>query len=315
MQTLGVAGRDEKLATFAQICSRHGVGLELWVPDGDIPEDLPENVEVIERAALADIPLILFLEPIETARATANKLGDVITGRHVVVHASRDLEVESAKTVSTILREETATHRIGFITGPMRSVDIQAGSSASATVYSRFPEVHEFLVDALVSPTFRLYRSKELQAAEIAAAYVRVIAFVWGVAAGMEQGASVGATLFARGLAEVARVAKAHGGSEQAVFGMSGAGNLFAEVQAPLGVEAEMGRAAVKFGDFEVDQMEEHFGVSARRLYDLIGVCSRLCKESNIDGRIVRAAAAMVSNEMDTIEAARFLMTLPVLDE
>lgn len=315
MQTLGVAGRGEKLGSFAQLCARRGVTLKLWVPDGSAPEDLGENVELIEREALADTPLILFLESIDHARQTANLLGDVVSGRHVVVHASRDIEVDSLKTVSTILREETATHRIGFITGPMRGVDVQQGSSASATVYSRFPEVHEFLVETLVSPTFRLYRSKELQAAEIAAAYSRVIAFVWGVAAGMQQGASVGATLFARGLAEIGRVVSAHGGSERAVFGMSGAGNLFADVQAPVAVEAEMGKAAVKLGDFEVEQMEEKFGESARRLYDLIGVCSRLCQETGIEGRIAKAAAAMVSNEMDTLEAAKFLMTLPVLDE
>lgn len=313
MQTIGVVGRSRELEVFARICERNGVEPLFW--ESEEGECLPENVRRVELRELSDTPLIFFLEPIETARVMARRLGDVISGRHVVVHTSRELEQQTLATMSTILREETSTHRIGFMTGPMRAVDIERGLSASATVYSRFPEVHEMLVSALVSPTFRLYRSDELASAEIAAAYTRVIAFVWGVAHAMSQGGSVGATLFARGLAEIARVVEASGGAQQAVFGMSGAGNLFADVQEPFSADVMLGREAVVRGNFEVEQMIELFGDVAKSLYDLIGGLDRHCELAGIEGRIAKAALSMVSHEMDTVQAAKYLMTLPVLDE
>ena len=197
----------------------------------------------------------------------------------------------------------------------MRHVDIQSGMSAGCTVYSRFPEIHELMAELLVSRRFRLYRSTDLVGAEIVSIHTRVIAFVWGIAMGMKQGASVGATLFARGLAETGRLTRALGGQERTVFGMSGAGHLFADTQDPVSLDARIGMESVKQGRFLLDEMNETFGPSAKSLREATSTLIQFCEEARIDAAILETAEALMSAKMSTLEAAHYLMHIPVLDE
>ena len=84
-----------------------------------------------------------------------------------------------------------------------------------------------------------------------------------GVARGMQQGPSVDAILFARGLAEIGRFIAERGGVERTVFGMAGAGNLFADARDPGSVDYRMGLAALRQGDFRMEEMREAFGAAA----------------------------------------------------
>lgn len=314
INAVGVVGRQERFKTLATITAANGVHLKVWEPE-KTSGALPEHATRVSLEELADAPLIFLCVEVEDARAAARRLGDVISGRHAVVHMSRALEEGSGATLSEMLRDELATHRIAFLTGPMRQVDVDNDLNSACTVYSRFPEIHALAEEVLVSPRFRLYRSRDLAGAEAVAAYTRIIAFVYGVGLGMKQGASVGATLFARGLAEVGRVAIAKGGEEHTVFGMAGAGNLFADTQDPVSVDVQMGIASVELEDFHVEQMVERFGPSAQRLFDLVQVMHVYCEREGIVASIIKTAQAMMTEEMNTKEAARYLMTLPVLDE
>lgn len=317
MNRIAIAGRQARFPALVRLCQVTGTRVALWDPDGLAPPSgsMPEGVESVELDALIETPLVLFCVGAERAREAARALGDVIGGRHVVVHTSRDLEPETSAPLSKVLREETATHRVGFLTGPMRGVDIEQGLSSSCTVYSHFPEVHEFLEEALVSERFRLYRSEDLEGAEITAAYARIIAIIWGIGLGMEQGGSVGATLFARGLAEIGRLIAGRGGQERTVFGMSGAGNLFADVQAPHSVEVEVGRAMVAQGGFEAEAMRERFGPVIDRLRELVGAMHDHSQSAGLRAGICQTAHQLFTGELDVAGAAHHLMTLPVLDE
>lgn len=313
MSVVGIVGDSERVRAIAQLSVETGTRVLAWSPEG-AREGLA-GVTYTDVAAFADVPLIFFDPEIASAREVARELGDHITGRHVIVHLLDGLEPGSAELFSDVLREETATHRIGFLTGPMRGKDVEEGLGAAATSFSRFPEVHQMVEDALVSDRFRLYRSSDLVGAQIAAACVHAIAFVYGVGVGMKQGASVGATVFARGLAETSRVVEAAGGEERTVFGMSGAGNLFARVGTMDSVDVALGLAAVEFGAFDRDKMSERFGQAAVRFETALGTLEQFCSKLAVDTNINSAAFAIVNQEKSTAEAALELMTLPVFDE
>lgn len=312
---VGVVGYSERVSELAQLCKKTKTELHFWEPEDEPRASLPKGVKRVGLEQLSECALIFFCTPASRARMVARVLGEYITGHHVIVHLSRELEPDSNNLLSQVLRQETATHRIGFLTGPFRADDIKAGRSASATLFSRFPEVHGLLQETLVSPTFRVYRSTDLVGAQLAAAYSRVIAFVYGVGLGMKQGTGVGSTLFARGLAEIGRVVAASEGEERTVFGMSGAGNLFADVQEPFSMEVRLGQECVALGSYDVETLSKTFGDTPERFAELVRTVNETCTARRVSSNICEAALAMVENRLDTISAATHLMTLPVLDE
>lgn len=318
---VGLVGYDQSVEALVLLCKQTKTKLTFWTPEDapDMPGKLPAGVK---RAKSLDeltssCQLIFFCSAPGIARSVARALGERVRANHVIVHTSRALEPGSSTLLSQVLREETATHRIGFLTGPFRTDEIRAQKSSAATLYSRFPEVHGLAQDVLVSPAFRLYRSTDLVGAQLAASYARVIAFVHGVALGMEQGAGVSATLFARGLAEISRVVLANHGEERTVFGMSGAGNLFVDVQPHTeSDEVKIGRRCVALGSFDVATLNEEFGSDApERFAALVREMNHTCETCGVVSNIGEAALAMVEGRLGTREAAMHLMTLPVLDE
>lgn len=315
MERVGLVGCSSDAEVLSMLLGGAGTQIAFWDPDEARQGPKGEHIERVALEALRETPLIFFCVDIERARVIGRHLGDVITGSHVLVHTSRELEPETLKTVSQVLREETATHRFGLLTGPMVREDIEAGLVSAASCASRFPEVHTLLQECLITERFRLYRTEDILGAEIAATYTRVIAFVMGVARGMQQGPSVDAILFARGLAEIGRFIAERGGVERTVFGMAGAGNLFADARDPGSVDYRMGLAALRQGDFRMEEMREAFGTAAGDLARMIDSLYKESQSGRADMSIFRAAHGLVVGSMGTPEAVQFLMTLPVLQD
>jgi glycerol-3-phosphate dehydrogenase (NAD(P)+) len=78
----------------------------------------------------------------------------------------------------------------------------------------------------LATDTLRLYGSADITGAALGGAAKNVIAIAAGVVTGAGLGENARAALITRGLAEIARLAKALGGRAETVSGLSGLGDL-----------------------------------------------------------------------------------------
>ena len=308
MSDVGIVGRSGEFGALSRLLGHTGSKGKLWeLGKGGGGGKLPGGVKRVSLEEMGEVPLIFFCAPIEQARATAIKLGEVLTGRHVVVHTLRGVEVGGA-VVSQILEEETPTRRIGFLTGPMVAEDIEGHRGASGLIASRFPEAHELLCPVLVYPGFRVYRSQDLEGSQWMAIAMRVLAFVCGVALELDRGGSVQATLQARGLAEAGRLIVAMGGTWRTVSGLSGVGNLLADTHGGGSQEVVMGREFV--------QGKGEGGKQVAGLKQTIEALMGKFEAYGIkDAHIYAAARAMLAGKLKARDAAGFLMKLPVLDE
>ena len=72
----------------------------------------------------------------------------------------------------------------------------------------------------------RVYYSADLVGVEIGGAVKNVMAIAAGISDGMGLGLNARAALITRGLAEIARLGAALGGSSETIFGLTGAGDL-----------------------------------------------------------------------------------------
>ena len=309
---VAIVGEGERFDAVASLLGAAGHAICAWRHDGR-DADFGEGIEEVELEALRETPLIFVAVPMSSLRLVARAIGDVLTGRHAVVHASHSLEAGSLATGSDVLREETPTRRFGFVTGPMRSDDVQRGLPASGVCASAFPEVWELAEEALVHPGFRLYRSTDIAGAEIAAAYTRIIAMAAGVAHEMKLGHSVQATLFARGLAEAARFAASRGANERTTFGLAGAANLHLDTTAPGSPDFRVGRHALAARRFDAAEIAATFGTTGRDLLQLVE--SLAAGSPAVRTHILHACHSMVSGASSPEEAVARLMTLPALDD
>lgn len=311
MKRVGFIGTSAAPSVAQQILARGVCDVATWYPD-DI-EDVGKAEETAELRELANVPLIVFSAPIEACRPLARRLGDFLTGRHVIVHTVRSLEPGSLKSVSTILREETPTQRVGFVSGPMRPEDLSTERPGAAVCASHFPEVHDLVEEAMVSQYFRLYRSQDLAGAELSSAYGRIIAVMSGLVDGLDLGASLQATLFARGLAEMARFVVFRDGYERTTFGLSGAGNLYADTHGEGSLDFQMGRHLADGNG--ANSLEEIFGNAAREILALMRAFSRVGSAASLELHLLQGMQAIVDEKVPAHKVVEALMTLPTLYE
>jgi glycerol-3-phosphate dehydrogenase (NAD(P)+) len=115
---------------------------------------------------------------------------------------------------------------VAVMSGPSFAHDIAVDSPAGVTLACADRGLGERLAQAIGTPRFRTYLSDDVIGALIGGVLKNVIAIACGVAIGMKLGESTRATLFARGLAEMARLGVAMGARLETFMGLSGAGDL-----------------------------------------------------------------------------------------
>lgn len=313
MKKVGFIGCPDLSSVARQALTMAECDLAVWYPENTArPKD---NAQAVELTALSATPLIVFSAPLNQCRPLARRLGDVITGRHIVVHTVRGLEPETLKTVSDILQEETPTQRLGFVTGPMRAEDLSAGRPGSGVCASLFPEVHDLIEEAMVSPAFRLYRSKDLVGAEISAAYGRVVSLMSGLVDGLNLGASLQATLFARGLAEMSRFVIFRGGYERTTFGLSGCGNLFADTHTDGNVDFQIGRFLAEGPDDVATSLVTEFGTPAEEILAMMNSFREVGSSAELELPLLDGVLALINQGLPPQKVVQALMSLPTLYE
>lgn len=319
MTIVGFVGNGTSFEVLSHLLHKAGTEILHWQPD-HIPTDnantsLPAHVQKAELEQMASVPLIFYAVPIHLARQTGRQLGDVISGRQIIVHTSRSLEPATLKSVSEILKEETPTQRFGFLNGPAEIADIQANKPAALVCASLFPEVHDLVEDSLHSENLRIYRNNDLTGAEISAAYGHIVAMLAGIGSGLELGTSLQATLFARGLAEISRFVTFRGSYERTAFGLAGAGNLYADTH-------RQGSKAFQLGEFlavreqnnqstDPAAIRDQFGAIGQDLLNLLDSLNSATLHADLSLHLLRAAHATAFGHQKPTQAIHHLVTLP----
>lgn len=311
---VGLVGRGARFEALAHLLRNHDV--YHWDADGsDGDVELPSHVERVDVAAFKDTPIIFLCLPIHRLRPASRELGTMLSGRHVLVHTTRNLELGTLHTPSQILSEETPTQRFGFLTGPFDTDDVLGERPSSGVCASEFSEVHDLTQDALDTPDFRVYRAQDLHGAEVAAAYARIIAMLAGIGRQMELGHSLEATLFTRGLAETARFVVYRGGFEKTAFGLSGAGNLHLDTSPGGSTEAEIGSEFMRREGVDPQKLRAEFGVTANGLFNLIESLEPVAEGSGVELPILEHAIELIEGRMTGNEVVQSLLGLPVYHE
>jgi glycerol-3-phosphate dehydrogenase (NAD(P)+) len=241
---IGVVGAGGFGRAIAQAAARHGHEVVVWSRrERELPEPIKTSTDI---GSIRDRELIFMAVPARHAIETAEQLGEVVDGRHLMVHISRGLIGPELRTITKVIAEKTVCRRLGALAGPLVADALAEGRPSGAILGTGFPELTEMVRDALGGSELRVYDTPDVVGVELASATVGFLTVVLAYAKEVGVGPSTLAVLATRGMVEVSRIGQTLGAEESTFMGLAGLGDLIAAVAGDERPEIRLGRALAK---------------------------------------------------------------------
>ena len=266
--------------------------------------EVPRAVEVVAdlAAATSGAQLALAATPVAGLRELLQKLG----ARTPLVWLCKGFEEGSGLLPHQIVEEVLGGEaRCGVLSGPSFAAEVARGLPCALTLASRDPAFARESAALLHGGRMRVYYSADLVGVEIGGAVKNVMAIAAGISDGLGLGLNARAALITRGLAEIARLGAAFGGSPETLFGLAGAGDLILTATGDLsrnrrvGLELARGR---KLAEILADLGHVAEGVrSAREV-------ARIAAARGVDMPVTDAVNAVLEGKLTPAKAAELLL-------
>jgi glycerol-3-phosphate dehydrogenase (NAD(P)+) len=193
---------------------------ERYLPGIEIPR--PVDVTADLARATSGAQLLLAATPVAGLRELAQKVG----ARIPMVWLCKGFEQGSGLLPHQVIEAVLGEARCGVLSGPSFAAEVARGLPCALTLASRDMAFARDSAALLHGGRMRVYYSADLVGVEIGGAVKNVMAIAAGISDGLGLGLNARAALITRGLAEIARLGAAFGGSPETLFGLAGAGDL-----------------------------------------------------------------------------------------
>lgn len=245
-QKIAILGAGSWGTALAQVLNDNGHEARLW---GHLPEQvreineshtnqhyfkdlvLDENITAYSdlKKVLDQVDAILFVLPTKVTRMVAKKVARVLDHQVTIMHASKGLEPESHKRISTILEEEIPENlrsQIVVVSGPSHAEETIKRDITLITAASKDIDAAKYAQMLFSNRYFRLYTNTDTIGVETAGALKNIIAVGTGTIHGLGFGDNAKAAIITRGLAEITRLGVKLGANPLTYSGLSGVGDL-----------------------------------------------------------------------------------------
>jgi glycerol-3-phosphate dehydrogenase (NAD(P)+) len=195
--------------------------------------------------------------------------------------------------------------RYGALSGPSFAQEVARGLPCALTLASRDPQFARDAAAILHGGRMRVYYSTDLVGVEIGGAVKNVMAIAAGISDGLGLGLNARAALITRGLAEMARLGAAMGGSAETFFGLAGAGDLILTATGDLsrnrrvGLELAQGRSLK-----DILANLGHVAEGVRSAKEV----ARLAKSKNVEMPVSDAVNAVLEQRLTPAAAVQSLL-------
>ncbi len=198
-----------------------------FLPGASLPASLTATADPAQALDGAD--LVLLVVPSHAMREVLGNLKGLLPPRAPLVNAAKGIENDSLMLVHEIARDvlgESVLERYTALSGPSFAKEVVERHPTAVVVAGKRAEVVTHVQHRFASDALRVYSSDDVVGVEVGGALKNVVAIAAGTADGLGFGYNTRAALITRGLAEIARVATAKGGSPLTVAGLAGMGDL-----------------------------------------------------------------------------------------
>jgi len=272
---------------------------ERYLPGIALPG--PVEVESDLAVALEGAKLVLAATPVAGLREVLPKV------RLPLVWLCKGFEEGSGLMPHEIAAQTMGPRaRCGALSGPSFAAEVARGLPCALTLASRDAAFARESAALLHGGRIRVYYSADLVGVEIGGAVKNVMAIAAGISDGLGLGLNARAALITRGLAEIARLGAAFGGSPETFFGLAGAGDLILTATGELSRNRRVGLELAK--GRKLDEILGGLGHVAEGVRSAREV-ARIAAARGVEMPVTDAVNAVLEGRLAPAKAAELLLS------
>lgn len=195
--------------------------------------------------------------------------------------------------------------RSGALSGPSFAQEVACGQPTALVAASQHASVREALVQALHSPSLRVYANEDIVGVEVGGAVKNVLAIATGLCDGLALGLNARAALITRGLAEMTRLGIALGAKAETFMGLSGLGDLVLTATGDLSRNRRVGQLLAQGQSLQ--QAVDSLGHVAEGVYSARTVVQR-ARHLGVEMPISEGVVALLDGQLQSSDAVSMLM-------
>lgn len=190
---------------------------------------IPNNVEFVKDLAVAcdNKDMLIVAVPSVFVRKVSHQLRDKINSETIVVSVSKGIEEDTLYTMTEVIRSEIGTNNcIVALSGPTHAEEVAMEMPSAIVSACDDSQASEFVQRIFINTCLRVYSNSDVLGVELCGAMKNIIALAVGIADGLGYGDNTKAAIITRGMAEISRLGKKIGCSENTFGGLAGIGDL-----------------------------------------------------------------------------------------
>lgn len=239
---VGVIGAGAWGTALAILANRAGSKATLWTRNNQVIDSirgrrenaqyLPEQfidpaIDVTDKTDfISDCDMLVVTIPAQSLRTVAISLSDTVPSHVPIIIATKGIERGSLMLMSEVLQSILPYNPYAILSGPNFAREAAAGLPTATALALHQTQLTDKITFALGGKYFRLYMNEDPIGTQIAGAVKNVLAIAAGIVEGRGLGENARAALITRGVVEIARLARAKGGAEETLMGLSGLGDM-----------------------------------------------------------------------------------------
>lgn len=269
--------------------------------------------------------VIFPIVPSSHFRATMKNLSSFLKPYHILIHGTKGFDVnlpagrlietektlsrDYVRTMSEVIKEETAVVRVGCLAGPNLSGELSQRQPGATVVASPFNEVIQIGKKLLKNDRFNVYENPDLIGVELAGVIKNIIAIASGALSGLGFGENAKGLLVSRGAVEMVYLGRALGGNTKAFLGVAGIGDLVTTCNSPMSRNFTVGYRLAKgekLNDILLDMEEVAEGVNT------VMIAKKCADFYQVRALITQTLYRVLFQDLTMQEALNYLMRYPL---
>lgn len=256
--------------------------------------------------------LLFFVTPAQYFRKTLKDISNKIDKNVPIVLCSKGIEIKTLNLMSEIANNILPDNPIAVLSGPSFAIDVANNLPTALTLACDADDVGGKIAETINSAEFRIYQSRDIIGAQIGGATKNIIAIASGIVYGKGLGDSARSALIARGYSEIVQLAKAMGGKEKTLTGLSGMGDLILTCNSQTSRNFTLG---VKLGrGMNINEATNGLTSIAEGMFSTKAIV-KLAKIHNVIMPITDSINKLIDNESDIDTIIEELLSRPLKEE
>ncbi len=328
---VGVIGAGAWGTALAMLANRAGSRATLWTRNHQVIDAMKtrrENAQYLpdvfidpaievthDSEFVSTCDVLVLTIPAQSIRTVAIALSDGVPSTLPVVIATKGIERGSLMLMSEVVQSILPHNPIAILSGPNFAREAAAGLPTASVLATHHATLAEKISFALAGKMFRLYSNADTIGTQIGGACKNVLAIAAGIVEGRGLGENARAALITRGLAEMIRIARAKGGAEETLMGLSGIGDVLLSCTSTKSRNYALGVALGRVSDDKLAPMLAHRGGALTEGVATAESVTQLARKLGVTMPIAFAVQDILGGNLPVTHAIERLLERPMGSE